>query len=818
MSKRPIHQYTEEQLSQAMTAIRNGMKIREASRAFSVPRGTLQDRLHLRVPEVPRKMGPSSILTREEETALKDWCIALAECGFPLKSDDLLNTVHSIISEENRPNPFLNNRPGKKWYQSFLRRNPELSERTPENISKGRAVVTEEGIRKWFGELLKHLEEKNASDILTMPDRIFNGDETSFYICPKSGKVIAPRGYKNVYKIVKGKEKEAVTVLAFISASGQTLPPCVVFPYVRPPKDVINSMPAGWLLGKSETGWMKSDIFFDYIVKGLNKWVEDQGVQKPILVFVDGHKSHLTMRLSQYCNENGIILYALPPNATHLIQPADVSVFKPLKSEWKNTVHEWATQPQNVNNVLTKATFCPLLEKVLGKENLPVIIRNGFRKCGLYPYNPNALDYSKCVQNNLERHQNLVAKNANLSGNKMKNRDLNTALKVINQLSNELENAGIDVKTVVSVLKIAKDTLGTESLNSTKNSLNSTKNSTSDAVRINNLSSISHTDIHKTQTAIESIEIPDISLPIVGDYTLENNLCDSHLTDSNILLGDFEIITSFEIVDPQHSQKIQESEVIALSATHEDDNGDKKRQKKENAPLNSDKHSKTDDVETKLIIDQNSIKNMYKDIPAKSNDQQENNKQNSSNESHKNSKEKPVILSNVVIKPGNLSPILKKHLTLPSISNRTKTLNSINRIGAISSDEWRQFEKQKEEAKEQKKNDIILRKIKRLEAKEKKEIEMRKKKEQLQKKRKAEKLLNLKHNKKQKKNMTTTENKIRCYNCEEEMTSDTEINDYKNVGCDSCPAWYHLKCTEFAGELYENVCNKHFQCQSCINK
>lgn len=112
MSKRPIHRYKEEQLSEAMAAIRNGMKIREASRVFGVPRGTLQDRLHLRVPEVPRKMGPNSVLTKEEETALKDWCIALAKCGFPLKCEDLLNTVHNIISEENRPNPFVNNRPG----------------------------------------------------------------------------------------------------------------------------------------------------------------------------------------------------------------------------------------------------------------------------------------------------------------------------------------------------------------------------------------------------------------------------------------------------------------------------------------------------------------------------------------------------------------------------------------------------------------------------------------------------------------------------------------------------------------------------------
>nr|CAI5826805.1 unnamed protein product [Callosobruchus analis] len=293
MSKSPIHQYKEEQLTSAMAAIRNGMKIREASRVFGVPRGTLQDHLHARVPEMPRRMGPDSVLTREEETAFKDWCIALAHCGFPLKPDDLINTTKSGINGKN-----------------------------------ARKHI-EEKIRKWFAELLKHLEAIGASDILTVPNRIFNGDETSFYICPKSGKVLAPRGYKNVYKIVKGKEKEAITVLAVITAAGNILPPCVVFPYVRPPKDVIKSLPDGWLLGKSETGWMKADIFLDYIVKGLSKWVDDQNIQKPVLVFVDGHKSHLTMRLSEYCDQHGIILYALPPNATHMIQPVDVSVFRP---------------------------------------------------------------------------------------------------------------------------------------------------------------------------------------------------------------------------------------------------------------------------------------------------------------------------------------------------------------------------------------------------------------------------------------------------------------------------------------------------------
>lgn len=809
MSRRPIHQYPEIHLTNAMAAIRNGMKIREASRVFGVPRGTLQDRLHSRVPEVPRKMGPDTILSKEEETAIKDWCVALAKSGFPLKSDDLLNTVYNIISEDKRPNPFVNNRPGKKWFQSFLKRNPELSERTPENISKGRAAVTEEIIRKWFADLQKHLEDKGASDILTQPDRILNGDETSFYICPNTGKVIAPRGYKNVYKIVKGKEKEAITVLLFMSASGRCLPPCVVFPYVRPPKDVVNSMPAQWLLGKSETGWMKADIFYDYIVKGLDKWVEEQNIPKPVLVFVDGHKSHLTMRLSEYCDQNNIILHSLPPNATHLIQPADVSVFKSLKSEWKNTVHEWAIRPENINTVLTKSTFCPLLSKILEKENLPVSIRNGFRKCGLYPFNPDALDYTKCVQNNLNNFNKQTTHKISSPDKKIKKTHLNTAVKVISQLSKDLENGGVDPNVVINILNQVKETRGTESLNSSTNST---------------------TEENKISSKNSNLDDNDqsiISLPIIGDRTLENNLFP--LDESLMPLDEFEVVPNVEILFHDkgitENMCVNESNKKHLNSDTEYMTANKQNlnsQEAENTDTNKENYPVELNLEDNIEINKEGTGIFDLNVDDLSKWDTTNNIEeytmNDHNGNEQNINLKPAILSEVIVRSDNVSPFLKKHLILPTVLRKTKTLKSINRIGAISSAEWREFEKNKQHEKEQKKREILIRKRKRLEAKEKKKAELQK--------RKAERTMRTMTNKKQKLtkkkkntvNETDTKKKIKCGECDDEMISDTETNDLKNIGCDLCPAWYHLKCTEFSGNIYENVLNLKFVCHKCKYK
>ncbi|KAJ8966888.1 hypothetical protein NQ314_003252 [Rhamnusium bicolor] len=85
--------------------------------------------------------------------------------------------------------------------------------------------------------------------------------------------------------------------------------------------------------------------------------------------------------------------------------PADVSVFKPLKASWKRAVRERQSRPGNLNRVLTKLNFCSILADVLNNAKLPEYIKNGFRKCGIDPFNLNTIDFTKCVQNKLENHK-----------------------------------------------------------------------------------------------------------------------------------------------------------------------------------------------------------------------------------------------------------------------------------------------------------------------------------------------------------------------------------------------------------------------------
>lgn len=83
-----------------------------------------------------------------------------------------------------------------------MRRNPGFSLRTPGTVSSASARVREEDIQGWFEHIKEWLAKNDMLDILDCPDRVFNGDETSFYLQqPKTKEVIARTGSRNVYEV-----------------------------------------------------------------------------------------------------------------------------------------------------------------------------------------------------------------------------------------------------------------------------------------------------------------------------------------------------------------------------------------------------------------------------------------------------------------------------------------------------------------------------------------------------------------------------------------------------------------------------------------
>lgn len=387
--------YDQKALESAITDVQNGLSKKAAAKKYGVPRATIQFRLSTKF--VKSSCGPSTVLTTEEESLLEDWITKCARKGFPRRKDDILQSVKEFIDTSGKITPFTDNVPGKSWYKGFLSRHPNISLRESEAVTRASASLSEKDIRKWFEDITNYLRDENAIEILKDPTRVYNGDETNFVLCPKTCKVLAIKGTKNVYEVDQGKAKEAVTCMFSFSASGGIVPPMIIYPYVRVPKDIVQSVPDSWGIGHSTTGWMKSEVFYEYIANIFNPFLSDNNITKPVILFVDGHKTHLSYNLSQLCNELGIILIALYPNSTRILQPADVAAFKPIKNGWKKGVLNW--RRTHINDAINKTNVAPILKHVIDQLNTNILV-NGFKACGLFPWDPNQIDFTKCLGKN----------------------------------------------------------------------------------------------------------------------------------------------------------------------------------------------------------------------------------------------------------------------------------------------------------------------------------------------------------------------------------------------------------------------------------
>lgn len=130
---------------------------------------------------------------------------------------------------------------------------------------------------------------------------MFNCNESAFYLCPDKNKVIVQKGVKVVHNFINGNEKECITTLIMANAAGDMPSPMVLYAYKRLSSAIISNCPKGWGIGRSESGWMTAETFYEYVTNIYYPWLVKKKIQFPVLLFVDGHSSHLTMHLSKFC-------------------------------------------------------------------------------------------------------------------------------------------------------------------------------------------------------------------------------------------------------------------------------------------------------------------------------------------------------------------------------------------------------------------------------------------------------------------------------------------------------------------------------------
>ena len=355
-----------------------GMSVREAASKWDVPKSSLHDRLSGKV-EYDRRSGPPSILTKSEEVRLAEWLVERAQRGFGHTKDGLLDLVKKLVDKDKCTTPFKNNRPGNKWYRSFIARNANIRLRNARPLDKKRAKISAADLDEWFAGYEKFIHDHG---LVNRPSQIWNCDESGFDLQGRAGKILGPSSTKEQpYRVVTG-TREHITVLPCFNACGQWMAPYILFAGKRIPVtyNPLEGGVPGSVFSVTEKGYMDTPTFYMWFA---NHFIPQLPPPRPVVLLVDSHESHIDLDSFELAKKNGIHIFALLKNATHLVQPADVGLFGAMKQTWYKNVRIYSQNSPNTD--ITKKNFCSIFKSTWEEVMRPSILVDAFRKSGIFP-------------------------------------------------------------------------------------------------------------------------------------------------------------------------------------------------------------------------------------------------------------------------------------------------------------------------------------------------------------------------------------------------------------------------------------------------
>ena len=379
MAKR--YNYTQVDLTEAIRLVKEEKhSIYKANKLTGVPKETIRRKINADCAMILHP-GPAPSFNRTLDNLMFRYAKDSGNAGFTLTPKQLRIKVvekAKIMKCKSRFN-FRKGMASRKWLSKFLKRN-RLSIRRAQNLSMGRHKVQKPDIDDFFNKLDLIYGNSNIS-----PIQLFNVDETGLTMITTCTKVVAEVGKKHVYKHALGERGQLHTVIVCASKAGCVLPPYVIYkgalqfeqkmdPAFRIPLSISTVSRNGWSDCTHFERWL-TEIFLPNVPS-----------VRPIYLFLDGHGSHNSIELIAKLKSNQIILVVLPPHASHLVQPLDLTVFKAFKSAWSNSLDDFILQNPTATGV--RENFYKLFYTFWEEAGMQAVRKNissGFAEAGIYP-------------------------------------------------------------------------------------------------------------------------------------------------------------------------------------------------------------------------------------------------------------------------------------------------------------------------------------------------------------------------------------------------------------------------------------------------
>jgi hypothetical protein len=193
---------------------------------------------------------------------------------------------------------------------------------------------------------------------------MYNMDEKGFFVgrTTRSKRLFskASLAQKERTAALQDGNREWVTCIACVCASGDALPPALIYwgiagiqsswvdDLVAEQHEIfVSHSPSGWSNDETGLAWLHQVFERNTKAKARRGWR---------LLILDGHGSHLTPEFIDFCDQNRILLAIFPPHSTHSLQPLDLVLFSPLSRNYTTQLNRISQRSQGLTSV-TKRDF-----------------------------------------------------------------------------------------------------------------------------------------------------------------------------------------------------------------------------------------------------------------------------------------------------------------------------------------------------------------------------------------------------------------------------------------------------------------------------
>jgi DDE superfamily endonuclease/Tc5 transposase-like DNA-binding protein len=346
---------------------------------FNVNRSTLYRRIHaISGPRYGRSRTHGR-LDDAQEKALCRYIDRLDAVGLAVRKDFILAAANNILRDAAEVPDDVQ---GIKmpWITRFLKRY-EYTVVPQRTLERDRQMAEDvDNIHEWYLKFNSVIQDEGI-----LPDDIWNMDETGFRIGIGKDQLVVTRKRRVTY-LGSPSNRESATLIEYISATGNHLPPLIIMSGERHMSRwyVTETLEDDAVISVTPTGYSNDNIALHWIHHFEQKSRGSMRGMKRLLL-LDGHGSHHTKEFIEYCEYHDIIPFGLPPHTTHLMQPLDVVVFQPYKHYHAKAVDILI---RDSCTAITKLEFLGMIRDIREETFKTSTIISAFKKTGIHPFNP----------------------------------------------------------------------------------------------------------------------------------------------------------------------------------------------------------------------------------------------------------------------------------------------------------------------------------------------------------------------------------------------------------------------------------------------